>query len=108
MPAAGGNDEPFLGTIGDRAATYSPWKVTLQLNSDPIEFKIDTGADVTVIPKCLYNPSVHGPLQPSAKDLSGPCYYELHVEGRFTGEFKLHDKEVKEEVYVVQKLRSLF
>ena len=33
-----------------RAGRYDSWLVTLQLNGQPVTFKLDTGADVTVIP----------------------------------------------------------
>ena len=41
-------DNKFLGAISTHEG--EPWVVTLLVNKSPITFKIDTGADVTVIP----------------------------------------------------------
>ena len=44
-------DDIFLGTVNASAdtvsSTGSPWVVDLTLNGHPVQFKIDTGADVT-------------------------------------------------------------
>ena len=46
-------DDIFLGTVNASAdtvsSTGSPWAVDLTLKGHPVQFKIDTGADVTVI-----------------------------------------------------------
>ena len=43
----------FLGTVNASAdtvsVTVSPWVIDLTLNGQPLQFKIDTGADVTAI-----------------------------------------------------------
>ena len=44
--------EAFLGLVQD-SEHANPWVVTLLVNGKPLEFKIDTGADVTVIPKSV-------------------------------------------------------
>ena len=38
-----------MGTI-QQSEESNPWSVTLTVNGTPIEFMIDTGANVTVIP----------------------------------------------------------
>ena len=47
----------FLDTVSLEIAAVNggtkPWTIGIHLNGDPIEFKIDTGADVTVIPQLL-------------------------------------------------------
>ena len=40
------------------------WKITLQLNGQPCQFKVDTGADVTVIPEDSYRSLDRIKLQP--------------------------------------------
>ena len=39
----------FLGSVCNANETSEQWTVQLQVDSTPMEFKIDTGADVTVI-----------------------------------------------------------
>ena len=49
------NEGEFLGTVdADTVNTSKPWTVVLQLNNRALEFKVDTGADVTVIPESAY------------------------------------------------------
>ncbi len=43
------NQEAFMGAVQDSEHT-NPWMVTLTVNGKPLEFKIDTGADVSAIP----------------------------------------------------------
>lgn len=45
----------FLGTITNDTVVDRPWEVTLRLCGSPTVFKIDTGADVTVITSNTYN-----------------------------------------------------
>ena len=75
------------------------------LNNKPTEFSIDTGADVTVIPKVLFERMHSGTsLQATSLTLYGTSNQTLPVKGRFTGELKLGDTEVEEEVFVVRRL----
>ena len=66
----------FLDTIHTEIAVVEggtkPWTIDIQLNSDLIEFKIDTGADVTVIPATMYKEPRDKSLQPADKILHGP------------------------------------
>lgn len=41
----------FLGSLGDGAADEPPWRVNLTLGNRVVSFKIDTGANVSVIPE---------------------------------------------------------
>ena len=94
----------FIGGVGDKHSP--PWKVTLLLNNKPTEFSIDTGADVTVIPKALFECMHSGTsLQATRRTLYGPSNQTLPVKGRFTGKLKWGDTEVEEEVFVVRRLR---
>ena len=50
--------QQYLGniTIGESKKTeieslWDSWKITLTANGIPVQFKIDTGADVTVVPE---------------------------------------------------------
>jgi len=93
----------FIGGVGDKHSP--PWKVTLLLNNKPAEFSIDTGADVTVIPKAQFECMHSGTsLQATRQTLYGPSNQTLLVKGRFTGKLKWGDTEVEEEVFVVRRL----
>ena len=63
----------FLGAVNKKESTAEQWVIELQVGSTPVDFKIDTGADVTVISEATYNsltPST--PLEPSHIPLEGP------------------------------------
>ena len=55
-------EEAFLGTVSE-GGTNRPWMIELKLNNHPILFKIDTGANVTVIPQNVYCKERDGPLR---------------------------------------------
>ena len=50
-----------------------------------IKFKIDTGADVTMIPSTTYDLYYDGPLHCTKTHLVGPGQNELKVSGWFEG-----------------------
>lgn len=45
--------EAFLGVVIESVSS-NPWSVNLQIGGILVKFKIDTGADVTVIPETVY------------------------------------------------------
>ncbi len=100
----------FLGTVhADTAAIDSegaPWTTTLLLNNRNLEFKIDTGADVTVIPETEYSEEQDGILRPSERVLTGAGQQPLRVCGLFRGTMKRNGKELQNEIYVVSGLRK--
>jgi len=60
--------------MGDKHSP--PWKVTLLLNNKATEFSIDTGADISVIPKTLFECMYSGTsLQATKRTLYGPSNY---------------------------------
>ena len=99
--------EVFLGSLTEQGANpSSPWAVTLSLNGKPTHFEIDTGADVTVISQLAHKEIGSPSLSPPQRTLRGPCNQALPVKGQFTGKLRGGDREVEQEVYVVEKLRK--
>ena len=81
-------DYAFLGAIGTER-NEDLCTVDLNLNNPLVRFKIDTGADVTVIPESVYKKLKPTPalLQPS-KTLFGPAHTILPVLDWFMGVIK--------------------
>ena len=78
------DSEEFLGTVNaDTASTNKPWMVVVQLNNRALEFKVDTGADVTVILESVYHPEEDSKLEAASIPLNGPTGEPLEVCGRF-------------------------
>lgn len=81
------SDEEFLGATTHTAATVKcGWRansIKRKLNS-----KIDTGADVTMIPEADYSKRRDGLVTPVDEPLNGPSQQRLEIVGRFQGTLK--------------------
>ncbi|XP_071101769.1 uncharacterized protein [Haliotis cracherodii] len=104
----------FLGSISadsESSDPSRPWLVNLEVNSLLVrDFKIDTGADVTVIPYDLYVSKPFTKLQQSGKRLYGPANSSLYVVGKFRAKLKTvyGDVVTEQDIYVARGLtRSL-
>jgi len=73
--------------------------------SSQTEFKIDTGADVTVIPEHVYKESRDGPLSSSDRILCGSSRHSTSI-GQLSSHFTEKPIETKEEIYVVKELQK--
>ena len=62
------NEHAFLRTV---ESSRKSWKVTLFVNDIPIQFKIDTEAEVSDIPEALSKP-FSSILKPASRNLKGP------------------------------------
>ena len=74
----------------------------------PVNFQIDTGADVSVIPEKLYKKLQAPLLEPTKRSLIGPSQDKLQVRGQFTGTLVHNSRTVQEVVYVVSALLTTF
>jgi len=82
--------------------------VNALLNETLIEFHIDTGAEVTVISELTFKKLRGVVLLPSLRTLRGPSRETLPAKGQFRGRIRIGDREVEEDIYVVEGLcRSL-
>ena len=65
------SEDDFMGAVHADSeaidAVYNPWVTSVNLNKQAITFKIDTGADVTVISDADYNKETDGPLSTCSK-----------------------------------------
>ena len=108
------DDEPefFFGEVIDAVkATTRELKTVLQVDNKELEFKIDTGADVSVITEKDYQRlKPKQSLKPTNKVLMGPCKYEMKCLGVLKSNVYATStgKRIVEDVYVIKDLeRSL-
>ena len=71
-----------------------------------LDFKIDTGIDVTVIPASVYRESKHGPLKSSSRLLKGADQQPLQVTGYFTGKLSYNKTDSHEEIFMIKELQT--
>ncbi len=95
----------FLGTVNTPTAQNNPWVTNLNLNETSVPFKIDSGADVTVIPYKVYQTMRQPiPLLQTKKLLMGPCNHKLLVKGTFKMQLHHNNYVTEEEIFVVDGL----
>jgi len=75
------------------------------LNKKDVEFKLDTGAEVTVISESTFSMFSDIKLKKPTKVLYGPTKSPLKVVGEFTGCFQYHTTSCKLHVFVVKDLK---
>ena len=98
--------ELFLGEvhIDHLKADNNQWKVDIMVNDQLVNFKIDSGADVSVLPAHTYEKLENTKLQPTNKVLMGPCNYKLNCMGKFKAKLTVNNLSVENDVYVVKDL----
>ena len=98
-------DYAFLGAIGTER-NEDIWSVDLTLNNSLVHFKIDTGADVTVIPESFHKKlKLTQTIIRSSKTLFGPTHTTLPVLGCFMGVIKRGEESSSQEIFVVNGAR---
>eukprot|EP00118_Oscarella_pearsei_P023104 m.272463 g.272463 ORF g.272463 m.272463 type:complete len:1311 (+) comp40563_c0_seq3:40-3972(+) len=96
-------DSFFLGAVDGPSSEV--WLIALSVDSHPLEFKIDTGADVTVIPYQFYQEHIKKELTPTDQVLRGPSQHRLSAAGTFEALIAKDSTVIQETVYVVKNLR---
>ena len=98
------SDDAFLGAVGHSGRNAKPWIVKLRVNGKMVEFQIDTGAEVSVIPRATYRQLGSPPLRTARRRLKGPSSNYLDVRGYFMANVDNTHHRVEQEIYVVDDL----
>ena len=102
------SDPYFMGevTLIDTVETGSRvWTASIQIAKEQIEFKLDSGADVTVLPESKYHKlQVKPKLQSTNKVLLGPCNYKMECIGKYSTKLSIDERSTEEEIYVIREL----
>ena len=102
-------EESFLGVIEEHNHVFAvdeSWNVNLRVNGTPLKFKLDTGADVTVIPENVYFAKMKGTLKDTNKSLIGPNNKKLNVRGVLVAKLEHESNVMSQQVYIVRGLRQ--
>ena len=73
------SDECFLGAVG--TGGQNSWQVMLQLNDNPMEFQIDTGAEASIISERIYQKIGSPSLSQATQTFKGPDQSILPIMG---------------------------
>ena len=93
----------YLSTIGAREETS--WLTTVAVNSEPMKFKVDTGAEVTALTEEGLSQLGTIQLKSPSKVLCGPDRTPLKVLGQTRDTLTSKGKSCSQDVYVVQHLK---
>lgn len=106
----GNEDSHYLGTINEYVdyieENNDPWKVNLLIQNSNIKFKIDSGADVTVIGEKHYKMLENVSLQTTNAKLKGAAQGELRVLGKFSEEIIWKNKIIRSDIFVIKNLEE--
>ena len=85
-------------TLIDTVETGSRvWTASIQIAKEQIEFKLDSGADVTVLPESTYHKlQVKPELQSTNKVLFGPCNYKMECLGKYSTKLSIDERSTEE------------
>lgn len=76
VESSSSDDEHFLGEV--TSGEQKPWTADVMFNAHYVTFKLDSGADVTVLPKNVYCEFSDKPLLlKTSKKLYGPCSLQV-------------------------------
>ncbi|UYV62145.1 K02A2.6-like [Cordylochernes scorpioides] len=94
----------FLGSVEDNS---KKWIVPIKVNNRQINFKIDTGADVNVLPLQYYYQSFQRiKLEKSDKILQGPNGIPLETVGMIHIKLQNKGQHLNSKIYIVDKLKQ--
>ena len=97
-------DSAFLGSVS--ADNETSWTTTLRVAGGRIDFKLDTGAEVTAISEKTYRTLGRLKLQQPSRPLLGPVGQSLTVLGHFTKKIAYRKKSARQTIFVVRGLRN--
>ena len=101
-------DESFLGTIETESVNQiedDKWHAKIKVNGKLINFRLDTGADVTVVPDQLFRKnSPH--IKPTSRKCTAAGQLQLTILGEFRATLETEKKSVTENLIIVRDLKE--
>ena len=91
--------------VTEHGTCSGPWHVDVLVGQKNVRFKMDTGADVTVVSNDAV-PKTNFPSESCWKKLFGPGGTPIVVIGQFTADLQFKDTVSTQDVYVVKDLHE--
>ena len=83
-PAEDYNDDMFVGEIGASKKGTGLWYAEYIIGNTKVNFKLDTGAEVNIIPKYVYEQLINAPLRPVKCRIVAYSGHRIVPEGETT------------------------
>lgn len=100
----GSSDDTFFINSVDKITQETSWIRSIKINNrNPVKFKIDTGADVTVLPPEI---AASFDIRPSKATLFGPNNTRMDVLGDFDAMLSYKNQSSIQRIYVVRNLQQ--
>ncbi|UYV84695.1 hypothetical protein LAZ67_X003121 [Cordylochernes scorpioides] len=100
-----GDDYHFVDNIYENGQNSNYWEVYVKVDKIKIFFKMDTGADVIIIPQEICSKNfAHKKLCKPDIQLLGPRQVKLHVMGKFTALIEKYVRSIPGEIFDVPQL----
>ena len=93
----------YLNTVGSSNTTT--WNCTVLLNDHEVPFKVDTGAEVTVISEDSWKSLGLSEMKPPTKKLHGPDRQPLKVRGEIHATLSYRGRQCIQPVFIVKHLQ---
>ena len=100
----GGQDFAYLSTLGGHSSECLC--IPISINGIVVDFKVDTGAEVTAITGATYNLISTPTLDNPSKSLRGPDRKPLSTLGMIEARLSHEDRYCRQPVYVIQDLEQ--
>ena len=97
-------DSSFLDTV--TTADQSSWTATVKIGTQEVDFKLDTGAEVTAISDAVHQTLKDATLSKPSKILYGPDRTPLAVTGEFVQTLTYNLKTAQQQIFVVKGLKT--
>ena len=90
-------------TASAKPADNRPLKVTIEIDKKPIEFEVDTGASVTIIPEDIYSEKLsHATLMPCKKTLRTYTQETMDLAGQIKVDISYRSQELTSDIVVAK------
>ena len=96
-------DVAYLNPVS--AGQTTMWNCTVQLNDHEVPFKVDTGAEVTVISEDQWKSLQISEVKPPSKTLHGPDNKPLDVRGELHVTLSYRGRKCSQPVLIVKHLQ---